>query len=370
MRLIGSLKTQQEAFNFQKFCQSKGIELLVDQSNQAGESTIQLWVVNEDETVKAVQFLEAYKKNPSHPEFYVISKEPLEQEDLDTSTPQVVAKAPRLPILTWGWIFLSVILFFIQMGQTSLMIKDQGSVMMEVELTPIEQKLFFDVPQGFTELKTFVETHQLKTHEDLEKMSEEDKKSWDELRRTAYFHGFLDMIEDPEYKKSYQDKKMPIFQKIKEGQVYRLITPVFLHGSLLHILFNMIWLFLLMKLIEMKLGVFKTLILAIVCGVVSNVAQYILTGPFFIGASGIIIGLAAFIWMRQKRAPWEGYALSRSLLFFLMIYVLALVVLSIGVFVFNLTSHKDLSFGVANAAHVFGGLTGLVLGSLKFFRRA
>jgi hypothetical protein len=85
-------------------------------------------------------------------------------------------------------------------------------------------------------------------------------KNKEDIINVAKFTKFSNNLsnEDPEYKKSYQDKKMPIFQKIKEGQVYRIITPVFLHGSLLHILFNMIWLFLLMKLIEMKLGVFKT----------------------------------------------------------------------------------------------------------------
>lgn len=94
---------------------------------------------------------------------------------------------------------------------------------------------------------------------------------------------------------------MPLFQKLRQGQLHRLITPVFLHGSILHILFNMIWLFVLMKQIEMKIGAIKTLFLSIAIGIVSNVIQYIVTGPFFVGASGIIVGLAAFIWIRQKK---------------------------------------------------------------------
>jgi GlpG protein len=369
MRLIGSLKNQQESFIFQKFCRHQKIDILLDKSSQQGQEFIQVWVVNEDDTSKAEDLLERFKKDPSSPEFYVLDEPVLNETDYDTSQPHVIQKKPKLPLFTWLWIFVSVICFFIQMSQEVALVKNKGSIMMEFGLTSIEQELFFDIPQGFEELEEFAQNHNLKTLQDLNSLPDKEKAQFETLKNTAYFHGFLDMLEDHEYKQKFESGAFPLFHKIKQGQLYRLVTPALLHGSLLHILFNMIWLFILLKQVEIKIGIFRSLILVLICAIASNIAQYLVSGPFFVGASGIIIGLATFIWARQKKAPWEGYLLSKGLIFFLMIYVLALVALSIGVFVFNLSSSKNIAFGIANTAHVVGGACGYLLGSLSFFRR-
>jgi GlpG protein len=241
--------------------------------------------------------------------------------------------------------------------------------MMNVALTPIEESFFFDVPEGFSQIKNFLIDKGIKTESDLKSLSADELKTFETLKEVSYFHGFLDMLEDASYKQSYLNQKWPLFKKIKEGEVLRLFTPVFLHGSILHILFNMLWIFVLMKQIEAKLGILKTGALALILAMISNTCQYLVSGPFFVGASGIIVGLAAFIWIRQKKAPWEGYIFSKTLIVFLMVYVLSLVILSMGIVVFNISNHKNLAFGIANTAHVAGGLCGLFLGLTKIFRR-
>lgn len=91
MRLIGSLNSQQEAFTFQRYCRSKKIELLLDKENSPGKQ-VQVWVVNEDDTEKALEFLEAYKKDPASPEFYINPEPVLDRTEYDTSKPHIVQK--------------------------------------------------------------------------------------------------------------------------------------------------------------------------------------------------------------------------------------------------------------------------------------
>ena len=101
------------------------------------------------------------------------------------------------------------------------------------------------------------------------------------------------------------------FEKIRQGEVWRLFTPCLLHFDFLHILFNMAWLWILGKQIEERIHWKKLGLLILIVGIVSNTAQYLVSGPSFLGFSGIVVGMAGFIWMRQRNAPWEGYPLSR-----------------------------------------------------------
>ena len=45
-------------------------------------------------------------------------------------------------------------------------------------------------------------------------------------------------------------KEIPLFEKIRQGELWRLFTPCILHRDFLHILFNMIWVWILVKQIE------------------------------------------------------------------------------------------------------------------------
>ena len=161
-----------------------------------------------------------------------------------------------------------------------------------------------------------------------------------------------------------------LFGKIRQGEVWRLFTPVLLHGNLLHILFNMAWVWVLGRQIEQRIGIFRYLIFTLIIGVIANVFQYIASGPEFLGYSGIVMGMVGFIWMRQKMAPWEGYPLQPTIVRFILIYVMVLLVLelvSLGLDFFHVT---ELYANIANTAHIIGGLTGIVLARLPFFSRS
>jgi GlpG protein len=162
----------------------------------------------------------------------------------------------------------------------------------------------------------------------------------------------------------------PLFEQIRQGQYWRLFTPCLMHRDFLHILFNLAWVWILGRQIDERLRPWRVIPLLLIIGIVSNVAQYLMSGPFFMGYSGIVVGMAGFIWMRQRVAPWEGYPLSRSTCLFLMIFVLSMLALewiTLGIEWFSAIS---LMPAIANTAHVIGGLTGMLLGRFSCFGRS
>lgn len=84
-----------------------------------------------------------------------------------------------------------------------------------------------------------------------------------------------------------------INELILQGQVWRLITPVFLHGSILHIAFNMYALFTIGPGLEQFFGRWRYLLLYFIGGYCGNVLSFLLSANPSIGASTAIFGLVS-----------------------------------------------------------------------------
>jgi GlpG protein len=95
--------------------------------------------------------------------------------------------------------------------------------------------------------------------------------------------------------------------EIFSGEVWRLITPMLLHLSILHLVFNLGWLYRLGSQVEGRLGglYLGVLILATQAG--TTAAQYLFSGPSFGGLSGVNFGLFGFIWMRARFDRWKQW---------------------------------------------------------------
>jgi rhomboid protease GluP len=91
---------------------------------------------------------------------------------------------------------------------------------------------------------------------------------------------------------------------ILAGQVWRLITPILLHASILHIGFNMYALFVIGPQLERFYGHKRFLLLYLIAGFTGNVLSFVLSPNPSIGASTAVFGLVAaeavFIYTNRK----------------------------------------------------------------------
>jgi len=91
--------------------------------------------------------------------------------------------------------------------------------------------------------------------------------------------------------------------ELGQGEWWRLLTPIFLHFGLLHLVFNMLWLWDLGDILERVQGSRWLLLFIVVIGVTSNLAQYAYAGPLFGGMSGVVYGLLGYLWLRSYLDP-------------------------------------------------------------------
>ncbi|MEC7816228.1 MAG: rhomboid family intramembrane serine protease [Pseudomonadota bacterium] len=90
---------------------------------------------------------------------------------------------------------------------------------------------------------------------------------------------------------------------LADGQIWRLITPDFLHFSWTHIIFNSVMLWFLGSQIEWIDGRVRLLVLFLVTSLLSNGLQYAVSGPLFGGLSGVVYGILGYCWLSQQRRP-------------------------------------------------------------------
>lgn len=130
------------------------------------------------------------------------------------------------------------------------------------------------------------------------------------------------------------------------GQYWRLITPVLLHASLLHIGFNMYALFAIGPSLESYYGRGRFFGLYLLGALGGNVLSYFMSPGWSVGASTAIFGLVAAegVFIFQNRAIFGQQA--RSML----TNVVMVVVINLGL---------GLSPGIDNWGHLGGLITGL-----------
>lgn len=134
------------------------------------------------------------------------------------------------------------------------------------------------------------------------------------------------------------------------GQVWRLITPDFLHFSWTHIIFNSVMLWFLGSQVEWFDGKPRLVGLFLFTSLVSNGLQYFVSGPLFGGLSGVVYGILGYCWLSQRRVP--RFQFPPALVTFAVVWM-----------VIGFTPLPEmLGLGrMANEAHLGGFIAGLAL---------
>ncbi|WP_165069450.1 rhomboid family intramembrane serine protease [Paludisphaera rhizosphaerae] len=178
-------------------------------------------------------------------------------------------------------------------------------------------------------------------------------------RQTTAWLGYYDWRGSPAILRPHKG-----LADIMGGQVWRAVTPIFLHFGPWHILFNGLWMMALGTAIEVRRGSWKLLTLIVVSAILSNFAEYayienwqegmlgLRASPPWGGLSGVVYALFGYIWMMGENHPEEGLNIdSRNV-----VIMLAWLVICFTGFLGP----------IANAAHLGGLAVGMVMGLMRF----
>ena len=160
--------------------------------------------------------------------------------------------------------------------------------------------------------------------------------------------------------RDYHDNE-DAFASVRKGEIWRFFTPMYLHGSTIHLAFNMIWLYLLGSAIERLQGSWFVALLLLgthLAGMLLQVSlpdasslppmlSQLAGSPFAIGASGAVYGLVGYLWIRPLVDPGFHLQLTPNNIY-----------LMLGWLVLCMTPMIP---NVANGAHIGGLFAGIAI---------
>ena len=274
MRLIGSLNDEQQAERFTAFLIVNGIPAHVDQDSDRWE----IWIKDEDQVETARAELDVFNANPQDPKFAGViekakSKLAAERQQRKLHQKNVVNVRDQWPAanqyrapLTMALIVLSVVTFFLTaFGRDNF----QESVVFRA------------------------------------------------LSFTSVLASDVSPDVDP-------DSLALRCASLLKFEIWRVVTPIFIHYNVMHILFNMIMLYQLGRVIEHRYRTWSFALMVLAIAVISNIFQavmplsldgsapgYTATRMYvahnFGGMSGVVFGLFGFIWMKSVFDRASGF---------------------------------------------------------------
>jgi GlpG protein len=291
MRQIGHLETESAARDFGDFLYVQGIHNQIDHEPNDGWA---VWVLDEEQLPRAKQFLAEFRVDPNDAKFSSHREEASRRRREEEKTQTAYAKK----IKSRGQLF----------RQTGA----GGFGPVTLTLIVISVVVFVLMKFGH------------------------DSERVMKLFITDYWRSgsFL------EWRKGLPE--------VMRGEVWRLLTPIFLHFNLLHIVFNMFALRDLGSMIEARQNSWVLASLVLMFGVGSNFAEFYFERPDFGGMSGVLFGLFGYIWMRGKFDPGSGLYLHPTNVWMMILWFVL--------------CWAQVIPGIANIAHTAGLVMGMAVG--------
>ena len=139
---------------------------------------------------------------------------------------------------------------------------------------------------------------------------------------------------------------------MQNNEWWRLITPMFIHFSFTHLVFNCLWIYVLGSKIEQIDGHITFINLVIFSSIISNLAQHFFgESALFGGLSGVIYGLLGYCMIIEIDTKQERYDLPPALYLFMLIWLILGFLGILNLFGFG---------NVANYAHLGGLISGII----------
>lgn len=319
MRLIGELPTETQANTFTAWLLTLSIDAHQD---RAGDAVFEIWAKDEDQFESAVQELNAFRADPSAEKYRSAEKKAKKIQD------EKFAKAKQHQKNLHRGIAQNKKGWFETAPLTMMLIVCSALV-----------ALFSDFG------------------------SAEKSERWHS--RALQFVSVTEP--SPELIASYLESPDNLdvrLASISRGELWRLISPIFVHYGAFHLIFNMLWLVQLGRMIEMRYGTLCLAMIVVFTAIFSNLLQGIVpmnvggSAPGlsmslmitrFGGMSGVVYGLFGFIWFRMLYDPNSRMNLSQLT-----------IIIMVG-YLFYCMIGPD-SASVANWAHGGGIVMGMLLG--------
>ena len=307
----------------------------------------EIWLENLEENCKVVRIVSNYIHND-------------EQFDFDVFKTKRIVKKIKKKTLSLS---INVMSIFLDMSDNvkedinidpkliCINVKDEK----DIQNSSIIKNIFPDLSKKMVYTENGVELF-MKITSDINKHNKEDAKKLEEIfkSKVPYITYFLIIINCifffvPILFGQYDDilSKFWIYgPKIRGGEDYRLLTGIFLHGSIMHLLLNCYSLYIIGSQIESFLGKWKYIIIYLFSGITGALLSITLNGMIpSIGASGAIFGLmGSLLYFGYYYRVYLGNVVKSQ--------IIPLIVLEL--------SMGFLSTGVDNFAHI-GGLVGGII---------
>ena len=297
MRRVGELQDENQARTFHDVLVSRGIG---NNAEQDDDGTFSIWVHDDDQITEAARLFALFRTSPDAPEFRDAT---------------AAAKVIRAQLVKSEGRRRSAVVDEARVGYER---NFAGGGMITILLVVLTVAI--TVYAGF-------------------------------MRSPSADRAMIDRLHISQVPFTYATPDLPshFLPEVRAGEVWRLITPIFLHGDFMHIIFNMMWLAQFGKFIESRFGGAKLLALVMVIGVGSNLVQYVSAEhPYFGGMSGVNYGLFGFLWMKGKFGRDQNWQMHPQTVQLMLMWMVLCFTGLLG--------------PIANGAHVGGLVIGALLG--------